>query len=43
MHRLIELWDGIEHVIFSDDVTRPKPDQEGVFNVSEAQEDGRSA
>ena len=26
-----------------DDVTRPKPDQEGLFNVSEVQEDGRSA
>ena len=43
MHRPIELSDRIEHVVFSDDVTRLKPDQEGVFNVSEAQEDGRSA
>ncbi len=43
MHRPIELWDRIEHVVFNDDVTRPTPDQEGVFNVSEAQEDGRSA
>jgi HAD superfamily hydrolase (TIGR01509 family) len=30
------LLDQIEHVVTSDDVTRPKPDAEGVFKVSKA-------
>jgi HAD superfamily hydrolase (TIGR01509 family) len=30
------LWNLIECLVSSDDVTRPKPDPEGVFNVSEA-------
>ena len=30
------LWDRIEHLVSSDDVTRPKPDPEGVFRASEA-------
>jgi HAD superfamily hydrolase (TIGR01509 family) len=30
------LWDRIEHLVSSDDVTRPKPDPEGLFRASEA-------
>jgi len=29
------LWDRIEHLVSSDDVSRPKPDPEGVFQASE--------
>jgi HAD superfamily hydrolase (TIGR01509 family) len=30
------LWDRIEHLVSGSDVTRPKPDPEGVFDASEA-------
>ncbi|WP_406699323.1 HAD-IA family hydrolase [Singulisphaera sp. Ch08] len=29
------LWDRVEHLVSSDDVTRPKPDSEGVFQAAE--------
>ncbi|SIN71618.1 pyrophosphatase PpaX [Singulisphaera sp. GP187] len=29
------LWERIEHLVSSDDVTRPKPDSEGVFQAAE--------
>jgi len=31
----LALWERIEHLVSSDDVTRPKPDPEGVYQASE--------